>query len=609
MKLRRLYFNLSIKYKILVLVYSVILAISLMFGVYSYMTSSKYIISKASLTNLEVIRQISSSIDFLQNDIVDISTYLCIDSVVQALLESNISMMDSVPEDQLRVGNSLKFITNLIASKSYISSIIMYSNSCYPLYYEFTDMSSGPGNLPTVVKNDSYLRALSKDGAPVWFTIPEGEQDFIYNNTYPKIAMCRIMKSTNSYKHIGFLVLCINENIIRNMFQNCMQSNSERIMIMDDTGSVILHTGENYFNSEARNQFVFDKVSAREEGFYADKTANEKLLVTHTTVDSSRWKIIHIVPMKILTSEIKSMKMFSVIVVFTCLIVSLPLILLISSFVTAPIKKLLKSMEKFQEGNFDEKVEFKYNDEIGMLGRGYNTMVANIRELVDKAYVLQIREREAELNALQAQINPHFLYNMLDTIFWKSQGRGETEISEMVYSLSKVFRLSLNRGKEYTLVSSEKELIEHYLALQKVRFKQKLNYRIGISKDIECYIIPKLILQPFVENAVIHGLGGKENGGTITITGQLNNGKLHFMIQDDGTGMSMNCLKSLSNPKDEDNLNVSMNTGKYAIKNVNERLKLIFGSSYSLSFSSEPDYGTVVSLIVPAMEYDEKQEV
>lgn len=589
--LKDYYFNLSIKYKILILFYFIIFVVALVLGFYSTMTSEKYVINRVSSANLGVVKQLNGNLNFLQKDILDISTYLCIDDEVQERLKKANKMPDA-STNSFNSSNFFRFIMNLIASKSYISALIIYCNNELPIHYDFTDMSSGVKGLYTVIQSDTYKKAVKLDGSPLWFPMLKNNNTFIQNSNYPKIGVCRVIKDYNDFKQVGFLVIGVNESTIRNMCENNIQSSKEGMLIVDNEGTIISQVGTQFYGSRLIEQDFYIKSRGNFEGYSIDNINGKEFLIAYGSFGDN-WKTFYAVPMEILKKEINSINTYTLVFVLLCMLFSFPIMLLVSSLLTAPIRKLLKSMKKFQKGNFDEKVDFKYGDEIGELGKGYNNMVANIKKLIDKVYILQIKEREAELNALQAQINPHFLYNTLDTIFWKAQGKGEKDISNMVYSLSKLFRLSLNRGKSFTFVYREKELIEHYLILQKVRFKNKLNYEINIDKNIMNYIIPKLILQPFVENAILHGLEGKENGGTIRIDGEFHNDKIRFSIQDDGVGMDEQTLKSLLTLDNKSDVNTSaVSSGGYAVKNVSERLKLIFNEDYSLSFTSEPGKGT-----------------
>ncbi len=588
--LARFYYNLSIKYKILIFFYIIIIIIAFSLGLYSTKTSEKFVMSKVSSANLSVVKQINGDLDFLKQDIEDISTYLCIDDNVQALLQNTNDPTESI--------DSLKFIINVIAAKSYISCLILYGNQEAPVYYEFTDLSNGAGALSAISQSPVYKKAVALNGSTLWFSIPTRDNVFIQNNMFPKIGVCRTVKDCDDFEKIGFLLIGINEAVLQGLSAKVIQNEKEGILIIDENGNRISHSGANLLSPDFKKQKFYLDALSNQEGYTLDTINGQQYLVTYSQMRND-WRTFYAVPVYTLKKEINAVKYYTVLTVILCLLFSMPLMMLILSFLTAPINKLLKSMKRFQQGNFEESVEFKYKDEIGQLGEGYNKMVVNIKELINKAYVLQIKEREAELDALQAQINPHFLYNTLDTIFWKAQSRNQKEIGDMVYSLSKIFRLSLNRGKGSTPVAREKELLEHYLLLQKGRFKNKLEYELHIDEDIVHFVIPKLILQPFVENSILHALEGKENGGKVTVSGCLSGEKLHFIIEDNGIGMDETQLN---------NLNSSAISGGYAIRNVRERLEILYKDDFSLVFASAPGKGTRVDIIIPAGMNDAQEE-
>lgn len=194
-------------------------------------------------------------------------------------------------------------------------------------------------------------------------------------------------------------------------------------------------------------------------------------------------------------------------------------------------------MAAFRKGDFEQKVEVNGYDEIGELTDCFNQMVIDIKELIDKNYVMAIRERESELSALQAQINPHFLYNTLDSLYWQAL-QVNSELAEDIYALSKLFRLVLSKGQDLIPIAREKELIYYYLQIQKMRFQKKLQYTIAIEENILAYKIPKLILQPFVENAIVHGLESTGENSRIEVTGQLEQNHIVFRVKDNGVGMT-----------------------------------------------------------------------
>ncbi|WP_139903203.1 sensor histidine kinase [Clostridium thermarum] len=322
----------------------------------------------------------------------------------------------------------------------------------------------------------------------------------------------------------------------------------------------------------------------------------ETVVDKYYTTEQSSWRIIYTVPMKELLSDLNSVLIATIMVVIGCLIVALIFTMFISTYLTSPINRLIDSMERVKKGNFKEKVNFKYNDEIGVLGEQYNDMIDNINNLIDKVYLLQIQEKEAELKALQAQINPHFLYNTLDSIFWKAQKSNNKEISEMIYALSKLFRLTLNRGYEFTYIKNEKDFIENYLLLQKMRYGDKLSYSIRFDEEILSYRIPKLILQPFVENAIAYGTEFSNTESMIIVTGDQHDKGIRFTIKDNGRGMSSELIAKILS---DDRSNIANESTGYAMKNIRKRLSLYYDDNFNFNIYSTEMNGTTIEIIIP----------
>lgn len=275
-----------------------------------------------------------------------------------------------------------------------------------------------------------------------------------------------------------------------------------------------------------------------------------------------------------------------------------PILNIVSEIVSKPLNELCVAMGKFRKGDFSQKIEVRTGDEVGVAASCFNKMVEDIHDLIDNNYVMALREKESELNALQAQINPHFLYNTLDSLYWRAQNEGNEEIAEDILSLSQLFRLVLGQGKGFVTVREERDLMEEYLHIQKMRFERRLDYEIKISEEILDEVIPKLILQPFVENAIVHGFEKLGEKCFLSITGFLKSEGMEFRISDTGVGMTQEQIQQIIQMEDAKRY-ASQRVGRYAIKNVKERLELKYHENFSLEIESEPGKGTTVVLVIP----------
>jgi len=273
---------------------------------------------------------------------------------------------------------------------------------------------------------------------------------------------------------------------------------------------------------------------------------------------------------------------------------SILLAIIISGTLVKPIYKLKNHMVEVSNGNLDSYYETKNNDEISILGKVFNQMLMDIKKLINQVYKVQTQKRNAELRILQSQINPHFLYNTLDTIQWKALEYKAFDVADMINSLSIFFRISLSDGKEFITISDEIEHVRNYLEIQKTRYKDKISYSINLKESISQNLVPKMIIQPLVENSIYHGLKLKKQKGIININVLSENDYIIIEVIDNGIGMNHKMLATT-----KDNLYNSIESEHYGLYNINERLKLTFKDKYNIDIDSEFGKGTKVLLKIP----------
>lgn len=588
------YMNLSIRDKILLLNFIVIILIALIIGIFSYLVYARNIIQKISTVNLRDTRQVKQKIDTLQQEIYELSTYLCLWDQIQTVL--NLDEIGAISLNDLN--KAMMPLSGFLAFKEAISFISIYGENGLE-YYTSKDGSAGIGPLSRIKEEPIYREAVARKGGPLWVTLTGGHQPFIKDNRNPKIAMFRSLLDLNRLEPHGLLMVCINLGFLEELLRKNLDYPESSILIINEDQEIIaaVSAGNPWPRWTDLGEVLPSYLSAM-EGEHIVALKHDQLLLTYSTLAQNNWKVVYLVPTRIVLQAVKTILLLTIVVIFLCLLIGFVLSVWTSSLVTKPISKLLSSMQRVKAGNFQEKVDFLYEDEIGRLGAQYNAMIDHIHQLINRVFKLQLKQKEAELRALQAQINPHFLYNTLDTIYWKVQKAGAEEIGEMIYALAVLFRLTLNRGEDFISVENEKRLIEHYILLQKKRFNDKLAYEIDFEEKILNYMIPKLILQPFVENAVIHGAEKKEGKTLITVRGYYQAGRLCFVIADNGAGMAEEVLAWLQ----EGRPCHKTGNGGYAIHNVRERLELYYPDRYQLLIDSKEGAGTKVELMIPAGE-------
>ena len=273
---------------------------------------------------------------------------------------------------------------------------------------------------------------------------------------------------------------------------------------------------------------------------------------------------------------------------------------IISASIYLPIKKLQDLTTTITKNDLQALVTRSNVDEITELGLSFNIMTSKIRELLDAKVQEQENLKKAELKALQAQINPHFLYNTLDTIVWMAEGNKSAQVIELVRALSSFFRIALSRGKDWISIQQEIEHVQSYLYIQKIRYRDILDYQIDIDEGILDGTILKLTLQPLAENALYHGIKNKRNGGKIWIRARrTNNNQVLIEVQDDGVGCTPYKLAKIREGLTE-SIDENAQKGEgFGLANVNKRIKLYYGSEYGLTIESQYQEGTLVTVKIP----------
>ena len=280
----------------------------------------------------------------------------------------------------------------------------------------------------------------------------------------------------------------------------------------------------------------------------------------------------------------------------------------LSRSIYTPIKKLHDVTKTITQTDLQALVTSDNVDEITELGLSFNIMIGKIRELLDSKIKEQEILKKAELRVLQSQINPHFLYNTLDTIIWMAEAKKTDQIVEVVSALSNFFRISLSKGQDWITIAEEIERVKSYLIIQKIRYRDIMDFKIEVDESISGNTVLKLILQPLVENAIYHGIKNKREGGTITIRARPNNAnEVLFEVEDNGIGFAPDKLAQIQAELADTSGEIKQESG-FGLGNVNHRLKLYYGMQYGLSIKSKYQSGTCVTFVIPARKADATED-
>jgi two-component system sensor histidine kinase YesM len=313
------------------------------------------------------------------------------------------------------------------------------------------------------------------------------------------------------------------------------------------------------------------------------------------------WRTIGVFSLPEALKEAETLRLYALLSGLVALALAFVSSLLLTAGFVRPILTLQSLMKRVETGDLNVKFSAQGHDEVGQLGAGFNTMIGEIRNLIEEVAEVQRAKREAELQVLQEQIKPHFLYNTLDTIHWMAQEHGAADITAVVAALTKLFRIGLSRGRETIPLAEEIEHVRSYLFIQKVRYEDKFDYRIDVPDDLGPAPVLRLILQPLVENAIYHGLKPKRGPGLLTVSARREGEVLILTVDDDGVGMDAGRLEELNLALHSGGTRPGEGPG-YGVFNGNERLVLSFGRRYGLRFVPLEAGGTRVEVRHPWIE-------
>lgn len=456
-----------------------------------------------------------------------------------------------------------------------------------------------------------------------WFTImknlnqkklllPTHIQDHVIAPGSPRKVFTYIREITdiNSKKPIGYIMIDMNTRLFKNILDKLNVKDYQELVIIDNNKTILYHTKEENISTQFRSKYISELLK-KKTGSMTYEVNSEPMLVTFNTSLSTNWTVISIIPINILYKKVSYLEYVINLTVLYFLLLSLLIAAVISYNITKPISNLRENMKKAESGQFNIQVPVKTKDEIGELSKSFNSMINRINNLIQTVYETKILKREAELNALQSQINPHFLYNTLQIIDILAENEGIDIICSICRSLSRMFRYSINRGKEVVPLSSELDHVKDYINIQKLRFKDRLGIVYDIEEGIEQNKIIKLVLQPLVENALIHGVQKKKGKCIITIRARMINNVIKITVEDNGSGMDRKQLETLRRSINEEIIHAKLeglDRKSIGIKNVNARIRLYFGEEYGVEIESEQNVGTKVTVTIPVVEHNEDEE-
>lgn len=580
----------SLRRKLSMMMLVSILIPLLFLGSFAFITSSRVTEEKTKLSGIETLRQMDGNLRFIIQDVENISLFLISQGDVQQYLSS-------ASEDEKVRSRIVGMMMNLASSKKYITDISIVSRK-FP-----TTMSTATlydSNLPQQVD-------IRKVTDKMWTGVYQVKD---YSGLKNVITFIRPLRSTHHYGDLGWLAISIDEKAISQYWsQPKLGEGRGQVALVNEEGLILSATEKDWLAKPLEELYpgLTREFSANLYGSMTYGEGANKQTMLHFREPSVGWMLIGMIPYDQYSAQNRYILLLTIAAVALAAMISVGLILFVAQRVTNPLRLLTRLLAKIDPDAPLPLFPTNSSDEIGKLGASYNMLGRHIEKLKAELIRNEARKKEADILALQAQINPHFLYNTLSSVHWIALMADEKRIADMVEALSDFLRISLNQGKEFYPVRQEIAHIQNYAQVQAIRFPDKFNIDFIIDDNLQDKYMLKLLLQPLVENALIHGIQKKEGAGAITVYLEQKDGMMCFLVLDDGIGMTEERLAAvranlLPNANREQKEIRGSTSVSYGLRNVNERLILHYGPDAGIEIESRLHAGTRVSFSIPILE-------
>ena len=561
--------------------------------------STHQVLQQTQATELE---KVSAQLESIFSDTENMSRELIYNSVIQEYM-TEASETDTYPEDS----NAAYYINGLIANREYINSIVLTTQSRTILSTEqaYSDRSA----FQNIQSKWWYGELTGGTISYQWFpyaTLSADNYESQMKNEIPvqinTLLLARPIYSTDAAGSVlGYLMIYLDEEYMQDLWQDISWGKTTNVFLYNADYELIATN-----SSLVDYTDVLGDPSALTENTIS-RYENERYILSQTELTMNDWKICMVTPL----NEVNSSSMLLLAAVIAIIAGIVFALFFMTRYtvrsIARPIMRLSEIMDSYHVVEAEpgtETILFYQNrsDEIGQMYRSYKRMGDRMNSLIQEIYVKNLEKKDAELALLQSQINPHFLYNTLDSINWIAMANDQDEISEMITALSDTFRLSLMKeSSSFGELEHEVQYIQSYLVLQKFRYSDRLQYEIEVPDPLPALFIPRFILQPIVENALKHGIDSFDEGGRILIRLKVKEEEVILYVINDGTQIDLKQMDSLLafNPEDSDLLNFK--NGSYGVQNINRRIKVICGEQYGIHYTTT-DRQTICTIILPVKE-------
>ncbi len=563
-------------------------------GILYYRTSLQVVTEQAQKNVFEIVKKNNAIMDTKLAIIEQNSLALFVDKDLFRIF-SNLN-----PSNEAELFEADRQVSSVL-SKYFSLNEDVYAYQLWTSYFTFGQML--PQGDPTL--SDIYRKTQQAGGKIVWYPtydfvdmfaqpyLQEGKLDFRHLFSATRLLDFSYLNNTTLEKMEAgverpVLAISFKLEALRSLYEESFPESS-RYLVMNGDYKVVASSDPDKISQIYKEQWL-ERLQLENSGTLRMTLDGEPVIVGYDRSAVTGWISVVWTPESALVSNlVPVIRTSSMLMAVIMGIVALVFAYFIAGRITKPIKKLLGAMRSVGEGDFQTQIAFRTNDEFGILLQRFNRMNAQIRHLVTENYEIKLKEQEAEIQALSMQMNPHFLYNTLNVMNWTAIENGQKELSKMLVCLSNMLHYTSRKDWGAVHLSEETDWMNNYFYIMSVRFEDKFAIGYEIDPRLYEYKVPRLLFQPFVENAILHGFDQIEAGGYIRIRGWIESDTRYYEIADNGRGMSEDTVKAI----------LFRESSSVGIKNTIARIQLLYGGQYGISINSRPNSGTSVVITLP----------
>ena len=575
----------SIRTKLIIGFLAILLPLVLILSIVFYSYSAKIVLKQSLEQTREIVEQFSISLDNYMGLMRNKMEILADSPTIQEELNTHQDKEDIKNDSFYSRNKRIRRIMLQIYSSVTMNDVEIYGTNETNHYLSLWSK-----------KNEIPDKDILFENA----NLSKGRSVLVNNiNDADTIQMIKMVKDLQTYKPIGYIRFGLKRNYIEKMAKNINFGSDGSVVIFDEN----LNKISGIVHDSVLSKLLKERLSI---GNFSYSEGKNEYTAVYIHSDSTGWTTVGVIPLRYINKDLAGIQYLTVIIIVLTIIIGVTVSVIIAQSLISPLENTVNALEKFSRGDFAVRLKENRCDEIGKLNRIFNKAIKEINELMQKVTQSEILNKEMEFKTLQSQMNPHFLYNTLDAINWLAFKEKQTEICNLVAAISSLIRASISNKKSIITIEQELDYVKNYIYIQHIRYKDRFDTIYDIDESLLKQAVPKLIIQPIVENAIIHGIENSKNKNLLYISVKRENECIVIIVKDTGIGMTDEKVSELLKEPlnaEGDEQKAHTNLGLYA---VHKRIQLMYGDLYGLAVHSQAGEGTTVTLHIP---FAKKQEI